>query len=180
MKLPLWIPDFNAWMSAILLLLLVRVIKFVIREIFVLNGDRFLTLLSSHSYIVLYGLILLSPIVIIAIAHNLLHIGLDLFAPDTQTPEMSVPKSWFPGLMSWWEGLYGWLAIALAMIVSTIVGLIIFSPTYFFSEMTDWWLGLRNFFNPLMLVRLVTIAYLYQFESLVRKHLMAVGAQSRS
>lgn len=45
--------------------------------------------------------------------------------------------------------------------------------------MTGWWYGFRNFFNPLMLIRLVCAAYLYQFEYLVRTHLMAVGAKSK-
>ena len=124
----------------------------------------------------LYFLLLLSPIVVIAIAHNLLHLCLDLFFPDTQTPEMSTPKNiWFPGLMSWWEGLYGWLTITLAMIFSTVIGIILFSPSYYLSEMTNWWYGLKNFFNPLMLIRLVCAAYLYQFEYLVRTHLITVG-----
>jgi hypothetical protein len=178
MKLPTWIPNINAWMSAILLLLLVRGMKFVIREIWEAMGDRLLSLMSSTSHLVLYLLLLLSPIVVIAIAHNLLHIFLDLFFPDIQTPEMSTPKSiWFPSLMSWWEGFYGWLTIALVMIISTIIGIIIFSPSYYLSEMTDWWYGMKNFFNPLMLIRLISAAYLYQFEYLVRTHLMTIRAE---
>jgi hypothetical protein len=178
MKLPAWIPNINAWMSAILLLLLVRGMKFAIREIWEATGERILNLLSSTSHLVLYLLLLLSPIVVIAIAHNLLHIFLDLFFPDIQTPEMSTPKSiWFPSLMSWWEGFYGWLTIALVMIISTIIGIIIFSPSYYLSEMTDWWYGMKNFFNPLMLIRLISAAYLYQFEYLVRTHLMTIGAE---
>ena len=92
---------------------------------------------------------------------------------------MSGRKYWFPGLMSWWEGLYGWLAIALMMIISTVIGIIIFSPGYYWSEMNDWWLGMKNFFNPLMFIRLVCVTYLYQFEYLVRQHLIAVGTKSQ-
>ncbi|VEP17072.1 conserved hypothetical protein [Hyella patelloides LEGE 07179] len=129
----------------------------------------------------LYFLLLLSPILIIAIFHNLLHIGFDLFFPDIQTPEMSAPKSiWFPGLLSWWEGLYGWLIIALVMIFSTVIGIVFFSPSYYWSEMTDWWYGMKNFINPLMLIRLLSAAFLYQFEHLVRTHLIAVGVGKRS
>ena len=178
-NLPLWIPNFNAWMSAILLLLLVRGMKFVLKEILERIDYDVFSLLSYQSYILLYLVVILSPIVVIAIAHNLLHICLDLFAPDIQTPEMSLRKFWFPGLMSWWEGLYGWLAIALTMIISTAIGIIIFSPNYYFSEMTVWWQGLNNFFTPLMLIRLICVAYLYQFEQLVRQHLIAVGAGNR-
>ena len=177
-NLPSWIPNFNAWMSAILLLLLVRGMKYMLRSIIEHTDYRFLKMLSLNSHAVLYLLIILSPIAVIAIAHHLLHICLDLFFPDTQTPEMSGRKEiWFPGLMSWWEGLYGWMAIILTAIVSTIVGVIIFSPHYYLSEMADWWRGMKNFFNPLMFIRLVCVAYLYQFEQLVRQHLMAVGAR---
>ena len=90
---------------------------------------------------------------------------------------MSGRKFWFPGLMSWWEGLYGWLAISLTMIISTVIGVIIFSPNYYLSEMSGWWLGMKNFFNPLMFIRLTCVAYLYQFEQLVRQHLISVGAR---
>lgn len=179
-NLPPWIPNFNAWMSAILLLLLVRGIKYVLRNIFEHTDYQFLKLLTFNSHVVLYLLIILSPIAVIAIVHHLLHIGLDLFFPDTQTPEMSGRKYWFPGLMSWWEGLYGWLAIALTMILSTAIGVIVFSPEYYLAEMGDWWLGLKNFFNPLMFIRLICAAYLYQFEHLVRQHLIAVGTENQA
>ena len=180
MKTPSWMPNFNAWMSAILLLLLVRGMKFVLRATFDNFNYELLNMLSSKSHVVLYFLLLLSPIVIIAIAHNLLHMALDLYVPDVQTPEVPENKSLFPGLMSWWEGLYGWLAIAITMIVSTMLAIILFSPNYYLEEMTSWWLGNSNFFNPIMLIRLVCVAYLYQFEQLVRKHLIAVGAGTRA
>jgi hypothetical protein len=172
--LPSWIPNFNAWMSAIFLLLILRFMKFALREFLELTGYKIIQLLSFNRPLVLYLLIILSPIVVIAIAHNLLHIALDLFFPDIQTPEMSTRKNWFPGLMSWWEGLYGWLAIYMTMIISTIL-LIIFSPAYYLSEISLWWYGNINLFSPLTLIHLVNIAYLYQFEQLVRQHLISVG-----
>ena len=177
-KLPAWIPSFNAWMSAIMLLLLVRGMKYMLREILEHTNYRFLKMLSLNSHAVLYLLIILAPIAIIAIAHHLLHIALDLFIPESQTPEMSGQKFWFPGLMSWWEGLYGWLAITLTMVISTVISVIIFSPDYYFTEMGYWWMGMRNFFNPLMFIRLICVAYLYQFEQIVRNHLISVGARS--
>ena len=177
-KLPPWIPNFNAWMSAIVLLLLVRGMKYMLRTIVENTDYRFLKILSLNSHAILYLLIILSPIVIIAIAHHILHICLDLFLPASQTPEMSGSKLWFPGLMSWWEGLYGWLAIALTAVLSTVIGVIIFNPNYYLTAMNDWWLGLNNFFTPLMFIRLICIAYLYQFEQLVRHHLIDVGSKN--
>jgi hypothetical protein len=173
--LPSWIPNFNAWMSAILLLLILRFIKFALREFLEYTGYKIMQLLSFNSNLALHLLIILSPIIVIAIAHNLLHIALDLFLPDIQTPEMSTRKHWFPGLMSWWEGLYGWLAITITMIVSTILLIMIFSPAYYLSEISLWWYGNLKLFSPLILIQLVNIAYLYQFEQLVRQHLISVG-----
>ncbi len=174
---PAWIPNFNAWMSAILLLLLVRGIKFVIRAISEHTNYRIFSMLWLNNHIALELLIALSPIIVIAIAHNLLHIFLDLFAPDIQSPEMSVRKYWFPGLMSWWEGLYGWLAIALTIILSSLVGIIFFSRLYYLSAIDEWWFGTSNFINPPSLIRLICVAYLYQFEHLVRQHLIVTSAK---
>ena len=179
-NLPDWIPNFNAWMSAILLLLLVRGIKFVLRAAFTRVNYDLLNLFSHKSYALLYLLVLLSPILAIAIAHNLLHLFLDRYVPDVQTPEVPVSRSVFPGLMSWWEGLYGWLAIAITTIASTAILLVLFSPHYYLSEINSWWLGTSSFFNPMVFIRLVCAAYLYQFEHLVRQHLIAVGVASRS
>ena len=177
-KLPAWIPSLNSWMSAIFLLLLVRGMKYVLRAILAATDYRFLKMLSLNSHAVLYLLIILSPIAIIAIAHHILHICLDLFIPASQTPEMKGRKYWFPGIMSWWEGLYGWLTIVLTMIISTAIGVIMFSPHYYLSEMNNWWLGTKTFFHPLMFIRLISAAYLYQFEEIVRQHLISVGSEN--
>ena len=177
-NLPAWIPNFDSWMSAILLLLLVRGMKYMLRELLENTDYRFLKMLSLNSHALLYLLIILSPIAIIAVVHHILHICLDLFIPDSQTPEMKGRKFWFPGIMSWWEGLYGWLAIVLTMIISTVIGVIIFSPNYYLSEMNSWWLGTRNWLHPLMFIRLICVAYLYQFEQIVRQHLISVGERN--
>ncbi|MBE9129937.1 hypothetical protein IQ258_28290, partial [Coleofasciculus sp. LEGE 07081] len=39
-----------------------------------------------------------------------------------------------------------------------------------------WWDELRDLFTLPTLYRLVAAAYLYQFEYLVRQHLMAIGS----
>ncbi|MEM8830455.1 MAG: hypothetical protein AAGE96_14015 [Cyanobacteria bacterium P01_G01_bin.19] len=70
------------------------------------------------------------------------------------------------------------MAIALTAITSTMIGVIIFTPDYYLEEMGYWWLGLRNFFNLLMFIRLICIAYLYQFEQIVRQHLISVGEKN--
>jgi hypothetical protein len=46
--------------------------------------------------------------------------------------------------------------------------------------MLTWWDELRDLFTFPTLYRVITAAYLYQFEYLVRHHLMAVGAGTES
>jgi hypothetical protein len=82
--------------------------------------------------------------------------------------------------MSWWEGFYGWMAITLAMVVSGMIQ-VISSPSFnSLYDMLGWWDELRDLFTLPTLYRVITAAYLYQFESLVRHHLMAVGSASHS
>jgi hypothetical protein len=128
----------------------------------------------------LYFAALLSPILMIAIAHHLLQIVLDRYFPNTRSPEISSNLGLLPTLMSWWEGFYGWMAIALAIVVSGMIE-IISSPSFnSLYDMLAWWDELRDLFTLPTLYRVITAAYLYQFEYLVRHHLMAVGSGTQS
>ena len=174
---PTWFPKPNAWMSAILLILLVRGLAVILRIILQLGQS--LTAISPKLQFLLYYGALLSPILAIAVTHHWLHVFLDRSSPSTRSPEMTSTNSIFPGLMSWWEGFYGWMAIALAFIVSGIIQ-IIFWPTIRFPYGTlAWWNELQDLFTTETLYRLITTAYLYQLEHIVRQHLMSVGSSTR-
>ena len=110
---PAWIPNPDAWMSAILLILLWRGIGVVIRIIFQLGEP--LMAISPKMRFLFYFAAILSPIVVIAVAHHLLHLFLERYAPNSRSPGMGRVEGFLPTLMSWWEGFYGWMAIALAM-----------------------------------------------------------------
>ncbi len=175
---PNWIPSATAWMSAILLILLVRGLSVVIRIIF--QQGESLMAISPKLRIILYFAALLSPILVIAVAHHLLQIVLDRYFPNTRSPEISSDLGQLPTLMSWWEGFYGWMAIALAMVVSGMIQ-VISSPSFnSLYDMLGWWDELKDLFTLPTLYRVITAAYLYQFESIVRHHLMAVGSASHS
>ncbi len=175
---PNWIPSATAWMSAILLILLVRGLSVVLRIIF--QQGESLMAISPKLKIVLYFAALLSPILVIAVAHHLLQIVLDRYFPNTRSPEISSDLGQLPTLMSWWEGFYGWMAIALAMVVSGMIQ-VISSPSFnSLYDMLGWWDELKDLFTLPTLYRVITAAYLYQFESIVRHHLMAVGSASHS
>ncbi|HAJ63268.1 MAG TPA: hypothetical protein DCP31_31915 [Cyanobacteria bacterium UBA8543] len=177
---PTWIPNPTAWMSAILLILLFRGISVVIRIIFEMG--ELLMAISLKLKILLYFVALLSPILAIALAHHLLHLFLDRYAPNSRSPGMSATEGLFPSLMSWWEGFYGWMAISLAMLVSSMIQFI-FLPSPSFNSLYNllaWWDELRDLFTLPTLYRVVAAAYLYQFEYLVRHHLMAIGSGTQS
>lgn len=80
--------------------------------------------------------------------------------------------------MSWWEGFYGWMAIALAIVVSSMIQVISLPSSHSFYDMLGWWNELKDLFTLPTLYQVITAAYLYQFEYLVRNHLMSVGANS--
>jgi hypothetical protein len=175
---PTWLPKPNAWMSAILLILLVRGLAVILR--IVLQLGQVLAAISPKLQLVLYYAALLSPILLIAVAHHWLHVFLDRVSSGTRSPEITSTNSIFPGVMSWWEGFYGWMAIAIAFVVSGMIQ-IIFWPTISFPFGTlAWWNELKDLFTLETLYRLITAAYLYQFEHIVRQHLIAVGASTRS
>lgn len=164
-------------MSAILLVLLIEGIQVVLKSLVLQTVGFAIVALPPKLQFFLYFLILLSPIFIIAIAHHWLNLILDRFFPNVQAPEVGRIESLFPGLISWWEGLYGWQAIALATIVSSFITLSVLSPAYLLSDLLGLWSRTKSFFWFTTLIRLVVIAYLYQFEHLVRTHLIAVGSR---
>jgi hypothetical protein len=175
---PAWIPNPNAWMSAILLILLVRGLEVVIRIIFQLGAP--LMEMSPKLKILLYFAALLSPILLIAVAHHFLHVFLDNYSTTTRTQGTSRTEGIIPTLMSWWEGFYGWMAITLAFVVSNLIQVIFWPSINSVYDMLGWWNELRDLFTLPTLYRFITVAFLYQFEHLVRNHLMSVGSANNS
>jgi len=175
---PAWIPNPTSWMSAILLILLWRGIAVVIRMIFQMG--ELLMETSPKLRFLLYFAALMSPILVIAVAHHLLHMVLDRYAPSSRSPGMTRTEGLLPTLMSWWEGFYGWMAIALAVVVSSMIQVISLPSFNSLYDLLTWWDELRDLFTLPTLYRVITAAYLYQFEHLVRHHLMAVGSGTQS
>ncbi|MDY7012022.1 MAG: hypothetical protein SVX43_00245 [Cyanobacteriota bacterium] len=176
---PNWIPSVNAWLNAIALVLLLGGLSLGNRYLSILL--QFLIKISPKLGILVWFSVYLLPIPIIAVAHHFLHRFLDLYFPDTRSPELSEIRGWIPTLMSWWEGLYGWIAILLSTFISNTILFLIFAP----STATFNSLDLHNYAsNPFALpllvafIWLVSSAYLYQLEYLVRQHLMAVGGRN--
>lgn len=173
---PTWIPVPRSWMDALFLTLLMAGMQIGIGYLWQLLS--FLIHLQPR-LVYLFGVMaLLSPIALIAFLHHWLHGFLDRLVPDTQTPDVGKVEGFFPGLMSWWEGLYGWLVSVLSLIVGFAI-LATIAPSV---SMLNWVLAWsQGHLFPIIptLVRVVIAAYLYHMEFLVRQHLLSVGSTSR-
>ena len=175
-KIPAWMPNLDSWMSAFLLLILANGLgKFA--QYVVKNYSDFFSDFSTVSLIILLLLFILSPIIAIAIVHHFICIILDVFSPTTQRRKMLKNSGLLPGLISWWEGWFGWQALLFTLVLSTAIEFIFFAsqPTIF-SE--NYWLGKADtFFTKIMFVRLIIMAFVYQFEYSVRKYLISLGSE---
>lgn len=171
---PSWIPNPNAWLSAILLILLTKGISVVIRII--VRMGEFLSNFSPKWGILFWIIASLSPILLIAVAHHWLHRFLDHYFPNTQSPEMRGTQGFLPSLMSWWEGFYGWLAIALSSLIGNAILVIVTPQPNVLYNLLNFWIQKGNILTLPTLLQVIAAAYLYQFEYLVRQHLMSVGS----
>lgn len=176
--MPYWFPNLNAWLSAVFLLLLTGGLGVCVKAAWQMGNS--LAHISPRLTI-LFGLLgLICPIILIAFAHHLLHLFLDRFFPDSRSPEMTNVQGWFPGLISWWEGLYGWLVLILSTIISAgILGVIYYSSSslaslYFFLSSWD---KAKHLFTVPSIAWVIIAACLYQFEFVVRQYFTASGRE---
>ena len=122
MRKPLWstlFPYSSSWLSAFILFVLMTAFIAIVKS----TGTVEYVLVKSVDRPELLGvfgiLVLLSPIPAFAFTHHLLHLFLGRFIPTIQALEIGSSQKLLPGLISWWEGLYGWLVIALATLIAT-------------------------------------------------------------
>ena len=191
-----WLIYFLAVAVSFLVAALPQFIQYIIVGIF-----NLVLSIVSHMATLISPLILLLPIPMIAFAHHYLYLLLDRYYPDIASAERGRVTGYFPGLVSWWHGLYGLLVIILAMLISDSVLSIL--PWLSFdslncglSSMSDMseieifagsrvgiWVRMalmilvQPIYSPVMrlIIWLIAAAYLYQFEFKVRQHLIATS-----
>ncbi|MBD1921272.1 hypothetical protein H6F77_09230 [Microcoleus sp. FACHB-831] len=172
-----WFPYPTSWLKAMSLALSLAVILVIVR-ITGSVGVNLAILVDSPEVLAFFGIIaMLSPIVAIAFVHHILHLILGQFIPSFQPPEIGTLQGWFPGLISWWEGLYGWLAIFLATL--TAVGLAILLMPLFglsFQEITYEYNSSAEttLYGWVSTIWLVIAAGLYQIEYLFKRRIIEV------
>ncbi len=116
--LPLWIPYPNAWLSALMLSVLMSAFLGILRS----YGDSFYNLpkytKTPEQLTVVVILILILPIPAIALFH---HLFLSRFMSPIPGEKINATSGFFPGLISWWESLYSWLVIVLSTLIATLI-----------------------------------------------------------
>jgi len=180
---PAWIPYPGSWFSALFLLLLGSGLTYGMALLLRLGLS--IGQISPRLAALVWLLALLSPVALIAIAHHFLHRFLDRFFPDTQILDIGKAQGIFPSLMSWWEGLYGWLVLILTpLIVMGILGTFsssahllgdLHKTLTLLNEMFSSWDKARHLLRLPTLLWVAIAAYLYQFQALVHHRLMALG-----
>lgn len=177
---PVWFPYPTSWLKAVVVFGFLSIIGFSIRT----SGQvgYFLARVadSPEPFIFFIILGLLSPIVIFAIAHHILHLFLGRFMPSIQAPEIAKHQGLLPGLISWWEGFYGWLVIYLATLAvsATTLGIaVVFIPLSNFLYQ-----NLLYNYNPedeqkvliaLSVIWIIYAAVIYQVENLFKRRMIS-------
>ncbi|MEH2393738.1 MAG: hypothetical protein V7K21_19450 [Nostoc sp.] len=122
---PLWFPYPSSWLKALILTLCLRVIIFVVNNTGKV-GYRIVYFVNCPELFFIFTiLLLLSPIPIISFTHHCLHLLIGRFIPEIQAPEIGRTQGLLPGLMSWWEGLYAWLVIAISTLITALFSTIL-------------------------------------------------------
>ena len=177
---PAWFPYPSSWLSAFILSLMMSAVIVIVR-ITGTVGYVLAISVDSPEVLVVFGILaLLSPIPAIAFAHHFLHLFLGRFIPVIQAPEIGKLQGLLPGLISWWEGLYGWLVIVLATLTATAL-CTVFLPLFNLSYekiiygYSQAEIKIQAIFTVLWII---DAANLYQIEYLVKRRLISVNSVS--
>jgi len=193
---PTWFPYPTSWLKAFVLALFLTVLArvFSFTEFF---GYWLARLVNSPAILFIFLILaLLSPIVAIAVTHHIFHRVVGKFLPSIQAPELGELKGLKPGLVSWWEGLFGWLVIALSTLTTLSVLILIiplfdleYHHRYYYHYYwynyywdSDYW---HNYYwdntNLLLcceITWIVCAALIYQIEYLFKRKLISIYANN--
>ncbi len=117
-SLPVWIPYPNAWLSALMLSVLMGTFLGILRR----YADSLYNLPkwsnTPEQLTVIVILLLIVPIPAIALFH---HLFLSRFMSPIPGERINATSGIFPGLFSWWESLYSWMVIVLSTLIATLI-----------------------------------------------------------
>ena len=163
----------------------------IVQSLLAILGNVF-----SFIFTVSAPLLLIVPIVVIAFADHFFNLLLDRFFPDFRPSSQPKATGYFPSLTSWWEGLYGLLVIIISLLCSDIflslfpfMGFDVVSTSTLepmaTTGITFWYnAAIRILAQPIyspifrLVVWIPVVAYLYHFETIVRKHFISISSSS--
>lgn len=179
MRLPYWLPNLRSCVNAVALILLMIGITNLIAH----SLDKIVELIHALPW--LSGIIVLSiflfPMVAIAFLHHWFHTFLDIFFPESRIPEDGVQAGWFPNIISWWEGIYGWSVNVLSgLFVFFVLSALTFSDysSHMLSLLGEMMSKNNDFYLPSVrftVLQMIVAACLYQLEYLVQQRLVAAA-----
>ncbi|MBD2439045.1 hypothetical protein [Nostoc sp. FACHB-110] len=173
---PVWFPYPTAWLKALILAMFLRVILFVLEKSGQVSYHIITFTKSIELFVILSILIILSPILVIAFTHHFLHIFISNFISQIQSPEIGKTQGILPGLMSWWEGLYGWLVIIVSVLTAFLFStffLPVFNISYdkpiiYYTEYQRIIIGIFGLFY------ISTASVIYHIEYLVKRRYISI------
>lgn len=178
--MPHWFPSMRAWVTAIVVILLMAGTQVISSYLWWFIA--WLIQIFPKAIYIFYLLVTFSPIALIAFIHHWFHQLLDQFFPESRLPDTAIEPGNLPGLISWWQGLYGWLVNQLSTVLSwAIFGLLLPMPTpTSILQFSPWnFASSLNQPQPLLIalltIRIICAAFFYQFESAVQLHMVATN-----
>jgi hypothetical protein len=174
---PVWFPYPTSWLKSIFIAFLLGIIG----RIIVLSGNigyKIASWANSPSlFIIVSILILISPVFIITFIHHIFHILIKKLFPKIQSPEMRNVEGFIPGIISFWEGLYGWLVIWLSSLIAFFLTILtmpmsrieLYNLSRYYSNYEQ---TLTTVFG---VIWIITGALIYQVDFLVKKRLLSIS-----
>ncbi|MEH2244039.1 hypothetical protein [Nostoc sp.] len=180
----LWFPYPSSWLKVLILALFLRVIIFVVNNTGKVGYRIAYFVNSPELFFIFTILLLLSPIPIISFTHHCLHLLISRFLSEIQAPEIGKTQGLLPGIMSWWEGLYAWLVIAISTLITALFSIILlslFNPIY--ARPIEYYTQMQNISNNLILILglfyISSGALTYQIEYLVRHRIISAYSENK-
>jgi hypothetical protein len=177
---PAWFPYPTSWLKSIVIAFLLGIIG----RIIFLSGNIGYKIASWFNspglFIIVSILILISPIFIITFTHHIFHIVIKKLFPKIQSQEMQTVGGFIPGIISIWEGLYGWLVICLSSLIA--FSLTILTMPISRGELYDpsFCAGCGSQYDERVavvftIIWITTGALIYQVDFLVKRRLLSIS-----
>ncbi|WP_413173915.1 hypothetical protein [Anabaena azotica] len=175
---PVWFPYPSSWLKAIILALFIGIISFVFTNTEEW-GYKIASFTNSLKLLLIFRILaILSPIVVITFTHHIFHIIISQFFPKIQAPEIGKPKEFIPGIVSIWEGLYGWMTIWLSTLISIFLISIVFPiPNLILYDLFEFYSEFEEILIAVIgCTWIITSALIYQIDFLFKRRLLSVSS----